>query len=263
MVARAYLAKYPHRKLSHIEYIDTLERYVDEEGRLITTRVLVSSFMKFSSIIGLERSAVDLERQELNLATDNITHRQLSKVNEVCKYTVGEDNTTHYAVQWTLVPDWRVEFLAKKVIREAKYNFNKGVRILEDIMRTKFNIPLFDSPQSFVEIWNEVNMRKKFKLLKKSVSEVDYFKNIDGKTFAEVIKVLAHHKEEVDTAFKYMKAFSESQEVDKIIDFMSLKEKKDLEELLNVIKERHEKAIGPEPFEELYIKFGLLELNKI
>lgn len=29
-VARAYLAKYPHRRLKHVKSVDTLERYVDD-----------------------------------------------------------------------------------------------------------------------------------------------------------------------------------------------------------------------------------------
>ncbi|CAG9317050.1 unnamed protein product [Blepharisma stoltei] len=263
MVARAYLAKYPHRKLSHVESVDTLERYVDEEGRLITTRILASSFMKFSSVFGFERSIIDPHKQSITLLTNNLTHRQFSTSREVCTYSVGENNTTNYVLQSTVIPAIGLGFLVGKLMNVVRGNFTKGTKVLEDIMHTKFNTPIFDSAQSFTEKWNQVSMKKKFKLLKKSVAEIEYFKNIDGSTFNEIVKVLSSHRDDIDVAYKYIKAFSENQCIDKVIDFMTLKDKKVLEDLINAIKRAYEKTMGSELFDQLLVKFRLAELNKL
>eukprot|EP00358_Blepharisma_japonicum_P003797 CAMPEP_0202947660 /NCGR_PEP_ID=MMETSP1395-20130829/11832_1 /ASSEMBLY_ACC=CAM_ASM_000871 /TAXON_ID=5961 /ORGANISM="Blepharisma japonicum, Strain Stock R1072" /LENGTH=106 /DNA_ID=CAMNT_0049649111 /DNA_START=512 /DNA_END=832 /DNA_ORIENTATION=- len=106
-------------------------------------------------------------------------------------------------------------------------------------------------------------MKKKFKLLKKSVAEIEYFKNIDGSTFNEIVKVLSSHRDDIDVAYKYIKAFSENQCIDKVIDFMTLKDKKVLEDLINAIKRAYEKTMGSELFDQLLVKFRLAELNKL
>ena len=72
LVCRAYLAKYPHPLLSHVESIDTLERYVDSEGRLISSRIMTSSFLKFSSIAGFEQSIIDPTNKTIHLSSNNL-----------------------------------------------------------------------------------------------------------------------------------------------------------------------------------------------
>ena len=138
LVCRAYLAKYPHPRLSHVESIDTLERYVDSEGRLITCRVMTSSFLKFSSIEGFEQSIIDLNRKTIYLSSNNLSHRNLSASTEICKYSVLDDKTTLYTLSYKIDVAIGLGFFVDPLLSTIKKNFDKGTQVLEEIMTTKF-----------------------------------------------------------------------------------------------------------------------------
>lgn len=100
-------------------------------------------------------------------------------------------------------------------------------------------------------------MTKKFKLLKKSVSVIDLFKTVDTSTINEILHVLSSHIDDVEVAYKYIKAFSENQGIDKIKEFMSLGDKKLLEDLIRAVRRAYEANVGAELFDQLLVKFGL------
>lgn len=137
-VCRAYLAKYPHPLLSHVESLDTLERYVDSEGRLITTRVLTSSFLRFSSIVGFEQSVIDLAKQTIYLCSNNITHQSFALTTEVCNYSVGENDTTVYTLNYTAKISTGLGIFWGPLMNKIRENFNKGAGVLEEIMTKRF-----------------------------------------------------------------------------------------------------------------------------
>ena len=136
IVVRAYLGKYPHPRLSHVESIDTLERYVDEKGCLVTTRIITSSFLKFSSAVGLEQSYVDLSNKKLELFTQNITHTKFSCIEELCTYVPSGDST-HYKLQGTISAGKGMGIFIGKLLSTVQSNFKKGTEVIEDIVQNK------------------------------------------------------------------------------------------------------------------------------
>ena len=143
LVCRAYLAKYPHPMLRHVESIDTLERYVDADGRLITIRVLTSSFMKFSSIAGFEQSVIDPNNKTIYLSSHNLTHRNMSASTEICKYTVIDENTTLYTLSYNIKVATGLGLFLTPLVGTIKKNFVKGTNVIEEIMTRKFGEPAF------------------------------------------------------------------------------------------------------------------------
>ena len=137
-VCRAYLAKYPHPMLSHVESIDTLERYVDSEGRLITIRVLTSSFLKFGSVAGFEQSIIDPKTKTIRLSSHNLTHRNFSSSTEVCNYSVVDENTTLYTLSYRIKVAFGLGIFISPLMKTIHNNFNKGISVLDEIMKNKF-----------------------------------------------------------------------------------------------------------------------------
>ncbi|OMJ75604.1 hypothetical protein SteCoe_25222 [Stentor coeruleus] len=145
LVCRAYLAKYPHPLLSHVETLDTLERYVDDNGCLVTCRVMTSSFLKFSSVAGFEQSVIDPINKTIYLNSNNLSHRNLNSSNEICRYSVVDDKTTLYTLSYKINVAPGLGLLIGPLINTIKGNFNKGIQVLEEIMRNRFGGPLLQT----------------------------------------------------------------------------------------------------------------------
>lgn len=134
LVCRAYLAKYPHPRLSHVETVDTLERYVDDNGRLITSRIMTSSFLSFASIEGFEQSIIDPNAKTIFLNLNNLSHRNLSASNEICKYFMQDEQTTLYTLSYKIKLAFGLGLLIDPLMGTVKKNFEKGTQVLEEII---------------------------------------------------------------------------------------------------------------------------------
>lgn len=196
IVARAYLGKYPHPKLSHVESVDTLERYVDAQGRLVGTRVITSSFLKFSQCAGFERSLIDPVKQEITLETENINYTGLAKSMEVCRYRAGpEANTTLYTLTATIKCSWATALFLSPLMSAVRGNFGKGVKVLESIMHHRMGIPYFANTAEFEDKWKQSHTQgKKFKLLKKAGKEIDTFLSSTNEVIMDILKTLEKEK---------------------------------------------------------------------
>jgi len=196
VVARAYLGKYPHPKLSHVESVDTLERYVDLQGRLVGTRIITSSFLKFSQCVGLERSLIDPAMQEITLQTENINYTTLAKSMETCHYRAGSEcNTTLYTLTASLQCSWTASLFLKSLLSAVRVNFGKGTKALESIMHTRMGIPYFASSAEFERKWQQSSTHhKKFKLLTRSNREIDTFLSTPDAVILEILKTLEKEK---------------------------------------------------------------------
>ena len=138
VVCRAYLAKYPHPLLSHIESIDTLERYVDSDGKLVTSRILTSSFLSFSSIVGFEQSVIDPINKTIYLNSNNLSHRSFSASNEICKYSVSSENETLYELSYKIRTAFGFGIFISPLLNTISKNFEKGINVLEDLIVNRF-----------------------------------------------------------------------------------------------------------------------------
>jgi hypothetical protein len=196
VVARAYLGKYPHPKLSHVESVDTLERYVDSQGRLVGTRIITSSFLKFSQCVGLERSLIDPKTQEVTLQTENINYTTLARSMEKCRYRVGSEyNTTLYTLTASLDCSWTTSFFLKPLLSAVRVNFGKGTKALESIMHTRMGIPYFSSSAEFELQWKQSSTQhKKFKLLTNSHNEICTFLSAKDEVILDILNTLEREK---------------------------------------------------------------------
>ncbi|KAK6453930.1 PRELI-like family-domain-containing protein [Scheffersomyces xylosifermentans] len=100
----AYLNRYPNPYAKHVLSSDTLESYIDDEGRLRTTRLVVKTgrlpqFIKpflgnsLNSWI-IEKSVVDPKSKILLSYTANVDHRKFIKVEEYLKYSCDDGKST-------------------------------------------------------------------------------------------------------------------------------------------------------------------------
>lgn len=103
----AYLNRYPNPFAKHVLSVDTLDHYIDSQGQLCTTRVVVKrgklpSFIKpFLGVANLnswiiEKSIINPKTKTLISYTSNIDHRKFIRVEEYIKYKgdVGAGSTT-------------------------------------------------------------------------------------------------------------------------------------------------------------------------
>lgn len=101
----AYLNRYPNPYAKHVLSSDTLEHFVDDEGRLHTTRVVVKTgslpdFIK--PFLGqrlqlwiIEKSVIDPNAGTLLAYSANVDHRKFIKVEEFLTYNSGGKDTTN------------------------------------------------------------------------------------------------------------------------------------------------------------------------
>jgi hypothetical protein len=139
VVARAYLSKYPHPDLSHVESVDTLERYVDEQGVLHTTRVLSTSFLKFSSVAGFEQSTIDLTKSLISLRTRSLNYTSFARSYEECFYVEEGPDRTKFEIKGDLWIATGFGFLMSSALGTFCSNFKKGTSALEDIIQSKLS----------------------------------------------------------------------------------------------------------------------------
>mmetsp|Transcript_19588 Transcript_19588/g.35955 ORF Transcript_19588/g.35955 Transcript_19588/m.35955 type:complete len:163 (-) Transcript_19588:3313-3801(-) len=136
IVARAYLNKYPHPDLNHVESVDTLERYVDENGVLHTTRVLTTSFLKFSSVAGFEQSTIDLLKNLISLKTKSLNYTSFARSYEECIYMGEGPDKTKFEIRGDVWIATGFGFLMKSALNTFCANFKKGTEALEDIIQS-------------------------------------------------------------------------------------------------------------------------------
>ncbi|KAG2522476.1 hypothetical protein JM18_006134 [Phytophthora kernoviae] len=101
VVTRAFWNKYPNSRLAHVERVDVLDRRIDAEGRLVTTRLAkvtqknlpgwVRSALGDSTYV-FETTVCDPQQKRLVLKSTNLSFRSVATVNETCVYTVHPDN---------------------------------------------------------------------------------------------------------------------------------------------------------------------------
>ncbi|CAB55177.1 Intermembrane space protein sorting protein [Schizosaccharomyces pombe] len=100
-VSSAWLTRYPNPYSLHVVSADVLERYVDDEGRLYTERLLVkqgrlprwaSDLLNVNKSYILERSVIDPSKQELKSETFNLDHVKILRVIEYSRFIQSSEN---------------------------------------------------------------------------------------------------------------------------------------------------------------------------
>jgi len=94
-VTSAFWRKYPNEAASHVKAIDITDRRIDEQGRLITNRLMScqSSLPSWACAAGLpqrcyvaESSIVDPANKQMVVKSQNLSGASLMVVEETCTY---------------------------------------------------------------------------------------------------------------------------------------------------------------------------------
>lgn len=153
----AYLNRYPNPYAKHVKSSDTLESYVDDEGRLRVTRVVVKTgvlphFIK--PILGnsldtwvIEKAVIDPATQKVLAYSANVDHRKIIKVEEFLTYTCNGDST---------LLEGNVRFSS---------NFIGFKERIERWSRNKFHSNMNDSVEGFKYVMNKFKQRKQWQLV--------------------------------------------------------------------------------------------------
>ncbi|CAK9437588.1 uncharacterized protein LODBEIA_P19660 [Lodderomyces beijingensis] len=97
----AYLTRYPNPYAKHVLSIDTLDRYIDSTGQLVSTRVIVKTgrlpkfikpFMGGTNLNSwiIEKTVINPQNNTLVSYTSNVDHTRFVRVEEFLKYK-GDD----------------------------------------------------------------------------------------------------------------------------------------------------------------------------
>ncbi|OQS00108.1 hypothetical protein THRCLA_21748 [Thraustotheca clavata] len=154
VVSRAFWNKYPNAKLSHVERVDVLNRYIDSEGRLHSARLAKCTQNNMpswaESILGkysyvYEETICDPVNKTLQLKSTNLSYRSVATVNEVCLYTQakGPDGLfshTHYTqdAQVSAFVPFVSQKLEKLSVSRGAETAAKGLNAMEAICKEIF-----------------------------------------------------------------------------------------------------------------------------
>ncbi|GEQ68117.1 hypothetical protein JCM33374_g1784 [Metschnikowia sp. JCM 33374] len=142
----AYLNRYPNPYAKHVLSSDTLECYVDTQGRLHTTRLVVKKgslpdFIK--PFLGqsleswvIEKSIIDVSQQKVLAYSANVDHRRFVKVQEFLTYDCSGGSTN------------------LKVNVRFSSNFFGLKRKIEQWSRDRFTRNLSDHRDGFMYVMN-------------------------------------------------------------------------------------------------------------
>ncbi|KAL3656579.1 hypothetical protein V7S43_018578 [Phytophthora oleae] len=151
VVTRAFWNKYPNERLAHVERVDVLDRCLDAQGRLVTTRLAqvtqknlpgwVRSVLGDSTYV-FETTTCDPQRKQLVLKSTNLSLRSVATVEETCVYSVHPDdaNKTLYEAEAKVTAF--VPLLSQKLekfsVSRGAETAAKGIRAVEEICNDIF-----------------------------------------------------------------------------------------------------------------------------
>lgn len=148
----AYLNRYPNPYAKHVLSSDTIESYVDEQGRLRTIRLVVKTgllpnFIKpflgnrLNSWI-IEKSIIDPKSKKVFAYSANVDHQRFVKVEEFVTYEGTEEGT--------------------KVLTKVKFSSNSvGFKQrIEQWSRDKFHQNMSNSRDGFLYVMEKFKGRR-------------------------------------------------------------------------------------------------------
>ncbi|KAG7401563.1 PRELI domain containing protein 3A [Phytophthora boehmeriae] len=151
VVTRAFWNKYPNSRLAHVERVDVLDRQLDAEGRLVTTRLAkvtqknlpgwVRSALGDSTYV-FETTVCDPQQKRLVLKSTNLSFRSVATVNETCVYSVHPDNDQKTLYEAEAEVTAFVPFVSRKLesfsVSRGAETAAKGIRAVEEICNDIF-----------------------------------------------------------------------------------------------------------------------------
>ncbi|EGZ15380.1 hypothetical protein PHYSODRAFT_354773 [Phytophthora sojae] len=151
VVTRAFWNKYPNSRLAHVERVDVLDRRLDAQGRLVTTRLAkvtqrnvpgwVRSALGDSTYV-FEETTCDAQRQRLVLKSTNLSLRSVATVEETCVYSVHPEDASKTLYEAEAKVTAFVPLVSQKLekfsVSRGAETAAKGIRAVEEICHDIF-----------------------------------------------------------------------------------------------------------------------------
>ncbi|CAI5732373.1 unnamed protein product [Hyaloperonospora brassicae] len=151
VVTRAFWNKYPNKRLAHVERVDVLDRQLDAQGRLVTTRLAkvtqtnvpqwVRSALSDSTYV-FEETICDPQRKRLVLRSTNLSLRSVATVEETCVYSVHPDDEHKTLYEAEAKVTAFVPLVGRKLesfsASRGADTAAKGIRVVEEICNDIF-----------------------------------------------------------------------------------------------------------------------------
>ncbi|KAF1790089.1 PRELI/MSF1 domain [Phytophthora cactorum] len=138
VVTRAFWNKYPNERLAHVERVDVLDRRLDSQGRLVTTRL---AKVTQKNLPGWETTC-DPQRKQLVLKSTNLSLRSVATVEETCVYSVHPDDAQKTLYEAEAKVTAFVPLLSQKLEKfsasRGAETAAKGIRAVEEICNDIF-----------------------------------------------------------------------------------------------------------------------------
>lgn len=137
-VTFAYFLRYPNPHARHVLASDVIERHIDADGCLHSTRLLLkkgklpawgAKILNINETYVIEKSVVDPRKLEMRTESRNLDHTRVLKVIETQTMTVAENDKTQVQTEARMisrVPSFvgtKIEYLGVAKFRE---NFEKS-----------------------------------------------------------------------------------------------------------------------------------------
>lgn len=146
----AVFQKYPNPFANHVLSADVIERYVDAQGVLHSTRLFLKRgilpawarrLFKVTEAYVLEHSTVNLKTRTMTTTTQNLCHRNLMVVRETQVIAPQKTNTTiNVSAQVFARSSWapikrRIEQYALNTIKKRTYESAQGLGFVLENLR--------------------------------------------------------------------------------------------------------------------------------
>mgnify|MGYP001167222968 CR=1 FL=1 len=152
-VSLAYLNRYPNPYAKHVLSIDTLDRYMDSDGCLRTTKIIVKTgrLPKFiKPFLGthldswiIEKTIINPKTNQMLSYTSNVDHRKFIRVEEYLKYSANSPFST----------------LVESKVRFSSNLFGFKQKI-EEWSRNRFSSNMVNSREGLKYVVDKLNERK-------------------------------------------------------------------------------------------------------
>jgi hypothetical protein len=136
----------PNEAAAHVRAIDVTDRRMDEQGRLITTRIMSceSALPSWMQAAGLstncfvcESSVVDPKTKEMVVKSSNLSGASIMVVEETCTYTQARDNPQHTKYKQEAKITAFLPFVASKFEQYSVQNLHlksrEGMAVVEKL----------------------------------------------------------------------------------------------------------------------------------
>ncbi|RKP39611.1 PRELI-like family-domain-containing protein [Dimargaris cristalligena] len=167
-VTVAFWLRYPNPFAAHVLSTDVIDRHVDPNGVLHTTRLILKrgnvprwarSFMKHNEAFILEQSHIDPATRTMVSVSKNISHKRAMVIEETQTYTVAPTDPNHrtrvkYEVRFLSNLGWgltsKIESFSQKRFADSSSKSRLGMAYILEKLQEKSKLPgyLFKPPQA-------------------------------------------------------------------------------------------------------------------